>query len=108
MSRELPRQADRRIRAGSQIAKSMCCALRNGDSQRSRSPIGSPYAAEQLAIITSLAVAAEAAEQLAIMVAGRVALETTAQALLADEPAQSRDLGVGAAAALDENFQARP
>jgi ABC-type branched-subunit amino acid transport system ATPase component len=72
----------------------MCCALRNGDSQ--------------LAIITSLAVAAEAAEQLAIMVAGRVALETTAQALLADEPAQSRDLGVGAGAALDENFQARP
>jgi hypothetical protein len=92
MSRELPRQADRRIRAASQIAKSMCCALGNGDSQRSRSPIGSPYAAEQLAI----------------MVAGRVALETTAQALLADEPAQSRDLGVGAAAALDENFQARP
>ncbi len=36
------------------------------------------------------------AEQLAMMVAGRVALETTAQALLADEPAQSRDLGVGA------------
>jgi len=41
----------------------------------------------------ALAVAAEAAEQLAIMVAGRVALETTAQALLADEPAQSRGFG---------------
>jgi ABC-type branched-subunit amino acid transport system ATPase component len=44
------------------------------------------------AIITFLAVAAEAAEQLAIMVSGRVALETTAQALLTDESAQTRDL----------------
>lgn len=50
-----------------------------------------------LIVEQKLAVAAAAANRLAIMLSGRIALETTATALLADETAQRRYLGVGVA-----------
>jgi branched-chain amino acid transport system ATP-binding protein len=50
-----------------------------------------------LIVEQKLAVAAAAADRLAIMLNGRIALETTAPALLADETAQRRYLGVGIA-----------
>ena len=50
-----------------------------------------------LIVEQKLAVAAAVADRLAIVLSGRIALETTAAALLADETAQRRYLGVGVA-----------
>jgi branched-chain amino acid transport system ATP-binding protein len=54
-----------------------------------------------LIVEQKLAVAAASANRLAIMLSGRIALETTAAALLNDETAQRRYLGVGVATVPD-------
>jgi branched-chain amino acid transport system ATP-binding protein len=47
-----------------------------------------------LMVEQNLGVATSVSERIAIMVTGRIALQTTSEALLADEPAQRRYLGV--------------